>query len=739
LGILATYFRHTIGFYPLLFLVFLLSLICFRIWGLLAVGILIVIFLFALFRTQATQQAVLPVFLEKDKELAIRGVVTGDIVRYEKAFYLYLQNGQQKIWVKVPFLPDEIKQTEKLLQKGNSLTCNGITGITESPYHTIQTQSEYLRRKNVGGYLIVQTEDIQVVKKGDIGFIQRKIDQFRLYMSNNLQRIFIKNTDLGNFLIAITLGQVSGKSYWSEQYAQIGITHMMAISGTNFIILSVFFLFILTLLSVKTPTKEILTILMLLYYLALIGFIPGAFRSFIMISLVLTASIFKKLYNPLIGICLSGFILLILNPWLLFDIGFQLSFLGVLAFLIPIPYLPIGVVVTSMTSLLISYQFHLVSLSSLLANMLLFPFLPIFYIAGILWGIGAPVFGWMVLLVTQTWNLFQWMTTQLTRLPFGYRYIPSFPILFLVLYYGIIFLMLFLQFYTHDPTKNIRYKKVLIIFVLVPFLILAYPRILDKRVRIEFVDVGQGDSCLIQIPDGTLILIDGGKADSGLLNLLKQRGVNCIDLVILSHYHDDHYGGLLDVMRNIPTIRRLIIPETKSLDRDLFDTQYKRLPKKPKRVETICGRKRIALSTLCQIDFYSPTCETDKLDPESENNRSIVLRFQYGDTTVLFPGDIEEPVEDPLVKEFGDDLASTILKLPHHGSKTSTTPNFLATVNPTEVIISSGLLKIFNHPSPSTLLKLQNLGYNYQITRETGTIVFFTDGSKLTHFYEANP
>jgi competence protein ComEC len=739
LGILTLYLRLTIWFYPLLFLALLLGFLCIRIWGSLAVFILVLAFLFAFFRTQATQQAVLPIFLEKNKEVPVSGVITGDPEWYEKAVYFYVVNGQQKIWVKVPFLPNETKQTEKLLHDGNRLLCEGITGITESPYHTSLTQIEYLRRKNVCGYLIVQTEDIKILKKGNQGLFRQKIDLFRLYMTTNLQRVFKKNIDFSNFLIAITLGQVSGQSYWSEQYSQIGITHMMAISGTNFIILSMFFLFILTLLSIKTPVKEIMTILLLLFYLALIGFIPGAFRSFIMISLVLLAAIFKKLYNPLTAICLAGFILLSWNPWLLFDIGFQLSFLGVIAFLLPVTFFSKGMVANSITSLLISYQFHLVSLSSMLANMLLFPFLPIFYIAGILWGVGAPVFGWMVFLITQTWILFQWTTAKLAMLIFGYRYVPMFPIVFLVLYYGVIFLVLFLQYYLVNPSRKDNYKKVMIILVVLPFLILAYPRTLDKKVRIEFVDVGQGDSCLIQIPDGTVILIDGGKTDSGILNLLKKRGINRIDLVILSHYHDDHYGGILDVLRNIPTVSRFILPATQSIDQGLFVSLYQKLPKKPLRVETICGRKRIVLSNKCQIDFYSPYCDLTKLDPENENNRSIVLRFQYGNTSVLFPGDIEEPAENLLVKEFGEDLFSTILKLPHHGSKTSASPSFLATVNPQEVIISSGLLKIFNHPSPSTLLRLQNLGYPYHITRETGDIQFYSNGRNLTQFYEENP
>jgi competence protein ComEC len=210
-------------------------------------------------------------------------------------------------------------------------------------------------------------------------------------------------------------------------------------------------------------------------------------------------------------------------------------------------------------------------------------------------------------------------------------------------------------------------------------------------------------------------------------------------VVILSHYHDDHYGGILDALQNIPTVSRLILPDTKSLDQELFDNLYQKLIRKPIKVERICGRKRIVISTLCQIDFYTPICDGESLDPENENNRSLVCRFQYGNTSILFPGDIEEPVEAALVKESGDFLASTLLKAPHHGSFTSSTKPFLLAVNPLEVIISSGLKKLFNHPSESVLERLTELDFSYVITRELGDIQFFSDGRRLVQFNEENP
>jgi competence protein ComEC len=712
--------------------------LCYRVWGSRIVLLFLCIFVTAFVRTQATNQKIIPIFLIKDKEVQVKGIVVENPTWYDKSVYFYLQSGKNKIWVKCAFIPNELAPMEKVLQKENLIQCKGITGITESPFHTLSAHQEYLKRKNAAGYLIVQPDDIKVLQQNKSGFFVSKIDHFRIFFQNNLGKVF-KDITIRDFMIAITLGPTSGKSYVKEQYSQIGILHMMAISGANLMILAVFFLFILTLLSIKTPYKEATVILLLLIYLALIGFLPGAVRSFIMITFVLLAGVLRKIYNPLTAISLAGILLLAWNPWLLFNSGFQLSFLGVMAFLLPISLISKGFVATFVTSLLVSFQFHILSLSSLLANFLLLPFLPIFYLTGILCGVGFPFFSWMIFLLTQTWNLFEWLTNQLSLLPFSYRFIPAFPFLFLILYYAVIFTLLFLQFYEDNPIWINRTKKVLLVFIMLPMFIFVYPKALDKRARINFIDVGQGDSCLIQLPEGFTILMDGGKADSGVLTLLKREGINKIDLIILSHYHDDHYGGILDVIQNVPTVSRLILPDTESSDQKLFADLYQKVTRKLPRVDRVCGRKRIILSSSCRIDFFTPVCDSSNLDPENENNRSLVCRFQYGDISILFPGDIEEPVETALVKESGTLLVSTLLKLPHHGSNTSSSKNFLLAVNPRKVVISSGLKKLFNHPSDSVLERLIEMEYSYSVTRETGDIQFYSNGRNLTQFYEENP
>lgn len=710
-------------------------------WGFRIVLLLLIVFCIGFIRTEITQKPVNPLFLQQNKTLEIKGEISSDPVYYKSSCYFKLQTEKQEIWIKTIFEPDDLEITKHKLLYHSFVQCSGITGFTDSMYRTEKKYSSYLNQKRCNGSLTVQNNDIKILRLAKTNRIQNYIQKMQNQIQSNIEKS-IPNTEISDFLIAIFLGKTSGKSYRQERYSEIGIAHMMAISGANFSILASCLLLILLLLKLKTPYREFVVLSFLFLYLIMIGFIPSACRSFIMISLAILAPLLKRVYNPSVALCFAILCMLLFNPWLITDIGFQLSVLGALAFSLPISYLSKGLTATLITSLLVAYQFHLFSLSSFLANWILFPFLPILYITSFFVGLGFPFFSWMVFLIGIVWKIFRWITGFLSLLPLSYRYITSFPVWILIVFYGFLFVVFLFHFYSDTRYSFQIVKKTLLILLLLPPFILFLPTYKSRLALIEFIDVGQGDSILIRIPEGKTILIDGGKGitatnsfntgEEVVLPVIKSLGINQIDFAILSHYHDDHYGGLLSILTNVPKVKLLIIPATKSADSEQFDFLYNRLARKPLKIETICGRKRIVLSEKCYLDFFAPDCDPASQDSENENNRSIVFKFNYGNTSILFPGDLDGSKEEELAKKYGDILRSTILKAGHHGSLTSTTQAFLDFVMPERVIISSGLERIFNHPSPQTLNRLNENNIPYLITQKFGDIILFSDGTQFS-------
>lgn len=251
-----------------------------------------------------------------------------------------------------------------------------------------------------------------------------------------------------------------------------------------------------------------------------------------------------------------------------------------------------------------------------------------------------------------------------------------------------------------------------------------------ELLTVTFLDVGQGDAAVLQC-GGQSMMIDGGKAkaSSYIYSWLKKNQISHLDVMVATHTDADHIGGLSGAL-NYAKVGTAYCPVTSGTTKT-FQSFVKYLKKQGKSITVPKAGDEFTLGS-AQVRILGPT------DPQAEgNNSSIVLKVTFGDTSFLFTGDAEREEEQELL-ESGYDLESTVLKVGHHGSDTSTSYLFLRTVNPQYAVISVGTDNTYGHPTEAVLSRLRDADVKTYRTDLQGTITAVSDGKKVTFQTERN-
>lgn len=252
----------------------------------------------------------------------------------------------------------------------------------------------------------------------------------------------------------------------------------------------------------------------------------------------------------------------------------------------------------------------------------------------------------------------------------------------------------------------------------------------DGKLHVTFLDVGQGDAIFIQTPQGQKILVDGGPSPTILLAALGRRMPfwdRTIDLVVLTHPHDDHVSGLIPVLERYQV--KAFLDGGQEHPTPIYTRCLKLVQEKSIPYQLARAGMQIQLGKGLQMKVFHPQSELLSGTRSDVNNNSIVLRLAYGRISFLLPGDVEEEAEAVLLSG-NEDLASTILKSPHHGSDTSLNPRFLEAVNPQLAVIQVGADNKFGHPDPATVAKLEEHGVTVLRTDQNGTVEVVSDGER---------
>lgn len=245
----------------------------------------------------------------------------------------------------------------------------------------------------------------------------------------------------------------------------------------------------------------------------------------------------------------------------------------------------------------------------------------------------------------------------------------------------------------------------------------------NGKLRIDFLDVGQGDSALVTMPDGTTLLVDGGGrptfsaandsarriGEAVVSEYLWWRGLSEIDYVVATHGDADHIDGLKDVLKNFSVRAALVGPQT------LLET--------PTHLETIHAGDSMRFGEANVSVLWPPANGGG-----SDNNNSVVLQIRFGEHAILLTGDIEKAAERALAQQ---NLKADVVKVPHHGSKTSSTDNFVLATKPTFAIISVGRNSMFGHPHQEVVQRWKSNGATVLTTGDHGTITVITNGHTL--------
>ena len=286
------------------------------------------------------------------------------------------------------------------------------------------------------------------------------------------------------------------------------------------------------------------------------------------------------------------------------------------------------------------------------------------------------------------------------------------------------------KFFLHKNSSILFF----VFFISSIFLINNYAYVFNKyfyanhfsNMHIHYIDVGQGDSILIQVNNKNM-LIDSGpvSAKNDLIKYLDKNHIYKLDYVIATHPHEDHIGNMADIITRYK-ILEFYAPKVSSESKCFEDLIYS-LKSKNLKIHTItASTNSIDLGPDTHITFLSPQPK----QYDNLNNYSAVFKITYKNNSFLFTGDAEESAEKEILSSY-DNICCDVIKIGHHGSQSSTHENFLSSVNPSVAIICVGLYNDYNHPHKTTIDKLLNINCAIYRTDKDGTIHLVSNGTKI--------
>lgn len=709
-------------------------------------------------------------FQAPNKKITLQGLVVSEpkVSENKSTFNFkptYILNENQKLEVSGTSITTIYSDTLNL-NYGDEIKVTGKIDLPpDAPNPNEFSYKSFLEKKGIFTLIsIYESKNLNVIQK-------ETLKDFHYYIIKNKNKIltvFYNNMpkESATFVSSLVFGSksVAVPKYIQEEFTNTGLSHVLAASGMQVTLITGMGIFLITFFGINEILGVILIALALLFYMALTDFPPSILRAGLISFFMLFAFIKKEQVDSLKILLAIVFLLLVIDPLMIHDIGFQFSVLATFALIYAskilskkmtlVPYFladTFAIIISAQLFVLPLqlYYFRQFSLLFLPANLIASLFVDLltyFSIFTLTIGLVIPWAGFLLgKILYYMISVFLAIVEKLAGFSYGIIYVSTPSIALVVIFYAL--LVFFIEYLKEGELTKTSLKKANLLIPIVVFLLSSGFYSYEKfeaygKLTISYINVGQGDSTLIQTPEGKNILIDCGQysereingrkiifnaGERYILPFLKHNGVNKLDVLVLTHPDSDHIGGATNIIENLPV--KEIWDSGQKDDSKMYSMLFETILKKAIPLKTVnknetYEEKNLALKVINQI-------ETNNTDQKSyNNNNAIVLKLDYKEKSFLFTADIEKEEEKTLL-ENETDIRADVLKVAHHGSKSSSTQDFIAKVKPSIGVISVGKNNLYHHPSPSVLDTLSQNQIKIFRTDQNGGVIVKSDGKTL--------
>lgn len=679
-------------------------------------------------------------------------VVDGDRLRFFLQVEELFQNDvpwkiKERIWVSIRLVTQEEQQKAKLFSRGDRIALPVDLSLPRLPTnpgefnfsHYLWQQYTYLQ-----GYGEGLSSISMIQPANELGW--KGVHNIRSFLEGRIDEVF--SPEIAGLMKAMLLGVQEDLSADLEDiYRNTGIVHIVAISGSHVMLVIVSIYVLLHGFHITRERVYEILFVFLPFYMLLTGLSPSVVRASLMGMIYVLANRFYRPYSAIHAISIVFVFVTLISPRILYSIGFQLSFaitLSLVLFTQPVsewlqkrlkitPAISMALAVTIVAQLFslpfIAYHFHVLPLSSIIVNALILPLftliIPWGYLCMLIAILFPQVAKWIALPLDGGMQVLHNLLKWIAELPYNLISFSILPTWWYVYYILVIILCLIPM-----GAKIKRIKRLFLILFCILMLAPWIQQYFDSSVKITILNVGQGDSIVIQGPKKFTMVIDGGGqnftypkenwqmrrdpfdvGDDVVVPALRSLGITSIDWLVLTHGDGDHIGGVKEIVKQLP-IKHVLYngkqPNT-VMEKELMQLiQERKIPIYSAKVSPWLG-----WSDQVTWEIVHPNVED--VAYLNDNEASVVLLLYAYGRTALFTGDLGEEGERKIASLLPESI--DLLKVGHHGSRGSTTDVLLQKIRPKYAVISVGKNNRYGHPHQEVLQRLND----YQ------TIVFRTD------------